>query len=161
VLAVADAGPPHYLVLIEAIDLLPRLFTTVLVPEAVCRELDHVGAPRSVRGWIDHPPPWLEVVPADTREPPAFPGLDVGEREALALAISRRADVVLIDDRRGAAVARAHGLVAIGTLGLLDQGARRGVLDFATAVARLTATNFRYPRELLDRLLAEHGGGGG
>ena len=56
----------------------------------------------------------------------------------------------------GVAVARANGLVSIGTLGLLDQAAARRLIDFAAVAARLTATNFRYPPDLLDVLLARH-----
>lgn len=41
-----------------------------------------------------------------------------GERSALALAMSRRA-TVLIDEHRGRTVAAAAGLPVIGTLGLL------------------------------------------
>jgi uncharacterized protein len=85
-----------------------------------------------------------------------FPKLDIGERAALALAMSQEADVVLMDDRRGVAVARAHGLLSIGTLGLLDQAAARRLINFAAVAARLTTTNFRYPPELLDVLLARH-----
>jgi hypothetical protein len=31
-----------------------------------------------------------------------------------------------------------------------------GLLDLATAIARLKATNFRYPPELIEALLAQH-----
>ena len=155
-LAVADAGPLHYLVLIDAIDLLPRLFTTVLVPRIVRDEICHASTPPSVRDWIAEPPTWLQIAPTPSLETLPFPKLDVGERGALALAMSRHADIILIDDRRGVSVARAHGLVSIGTIGLLDQAAARGLIDFATAAARLTATNFRYPPELLDALRAQH-----
>ncbi len=55
-LVVADTGPLNYLVLIGAIDLLPKLFETVLVPQAVCDELRHPVAPALVRIWAEHPP---------------------------------------------------------------------------------------------------------
>lgn len=155
-LAVADTGPLHYLVMIDAIDLLPRLFTTVLVPQIVRDEISHANTPASVRAWIADPPPWLQIAPVPSLEALPFPKLDVGERVALALAMSRHADVVLIDDRRGVAVARAQGLVSVGTLGLLDQAAAHGFIDFAAVATRLTATNFRYPPELLDALLAHY-----
>lgn len=34
-IVVADAGPLHYLVLIGAVDVLPTLYSRVLVPETV------------------------------------------------------------------------------------------------------------------------------
>ena len=47
VIAVADASPLHYLILIGHIDLLPTLFSRILVPPAVLNELRHPQAPRA------------------------------------------------------------------------------------------------------------------
>ncbi len=46
--------------------------------------------------------------------------LDEGERAAIALATSVGADLILMDDRAGVAVAYRHGLTVTGTLGVLD-----------------------------------------
>ena len=43
-----------------------------------------------------------------------------------------------------------------GTLGILDEAARRSLVDFAHAVGRLRQTSFRVPEALLDALLASH-----
>jgi hypothetical protein len=40
-------------------------------------------------------------------------------------------------------------------LGLLDLAARRRLLKLSEAFARLKTTNFRYPPELMDALLAQ------
>ena len=85
-----------------------------------------------------------------------IPGDWPGERAAIALAVSRRADLVLMDDRLGVATASAAGLRVIGTIGVLDRLAMRGLVDLPSAVARLRATNFRYRPELLDALLAQY-----
>jgi predicted nucleic acid-binding protein len=82
--------------------------------------------------------------------------LDEGERAAIALATSIGADLILMDDRSGVEVACRHGLTVTGTLGVLDLAARRGLVDLATAFAKLKATNFRYPPEIMDALLAQH-----
>ena len=63
---VADTGPLHYLVLIDAITVLPQLFGQILIPGAVERELSRPGTPRTVREWLATSPPWLAV-----REPPS------------------------------------------------------------------------------------------
>ncbi len=160
-LIVADAGPVHYLVLIGGIELLPQLFGTVLVPEIVCREISHARTPPVVRGWIAQPPAWLRIAPTPSAETLPFPKLDVGERAALALAMERGADLLLMDDRRAVATAQAHGLETIGTLGVIDRAASRGLIDFVEAADRLTETNFRYPPNLLDALRAQHGRRGG
>lgn len=48
-LVVGDTEPLNYLVLIGRIDILPKLFEKVLVPQAVCNELRHPAAPPRVR----------------------------------------------------------------------------------------------------------------
>jgi hypothetical protein len=63
-------------------------------------------------------------------------GLDEGETAAIALAISLDADLLLMDDREGVMVARSKGLRVIGTLGVLDLAAQRGLVNFAQTRSR-------------------------
>jgi len=154
---VADTGPLNYLVLIEAIEVLPRLFGSVLVPAAVRAELRDPGASPLVRAWAEHPPSWIDlrtVAPAAVSNP-SLRGLDEGEAEALALAQSIGADLILIDDRAGVAAASRLGFATTGTLGVLVTAARLGLTDLAAAFDRLKATNFRYRPTLLEALLAQ------
>ena len=73
--------------------------------------------------------------------------LDPGETEAIVLAETLRADLLLMDDRKAVDAARARGLTVVGTLGLLVRGAQAGLTD-ATALDRLRATNFRAQERL-------------
>ena len=155
--AVADAGPPHYLVLIGAIDLLPSLFDLVFLPDMVHAELCHPRAPAPVRDWIAIPPQWLRIVPTPPLSTLPLPRLDDGERAAITLAEKLRASAILMDDREGVGAALSRGLIPIGTLGLLDRAARRGLVDLCLVLSRLKATNFRVRPQLLDELLARHG----
>jgi predicted nucleic acid-binding protein len=156
---VADTGPLHYLILIGNSELLPQLFTRILIPDAVRDELIHPEAPSAVREWAVEPPDWIEIRPSPSasHDDPVLQKLDSGERAALALAEMVRADLLLIDDREGVVAARSKGYAVTGTLGVLDLAARRGMIDLVAAVARLRATNFRYRPEILDALLARHG----
>ncbi|HLY54370.1 MAG TPA: DUF3368 domain-containing protein [Stellaceae bacterium] len=155
---VADTGPLNYLVLIGAIDLIPKLFGRVLIPEVVRAELCHPGAPPLVRDWANRLPEWVDVRDVSSSEimDPALTTLDDGEAAALALVRSVGADLVLMDDRAGAAVAKREGFAVTGTLGVLALAARHGFIDLAEAFGRLKATNFRYRPEILDTLLARH-----
>ncbi len=157
-LAVADTGPLHYLVLIGHADLPGRLLAHVRIPDAVRDELRNPGAPASVQSWMTSPPPWLSVNPV----PPADldgvgASLDDGERAAIALALRVRPGLVLMDERAGVAVAQAKGFVVTGTLGLLVRGARRGLLDLPVALDALGQTNFHWTAALRHRILAQHG----
>src|ERR1039458_7411039 len=60
-IVVADAGPLHYLVLVDCADILEKLFDQVLVPYAVRDELLQLNTPETVKTWLRRPPPWLKV----------------------------------------------------------------------------------------------------
>jgi predicted nucleic acid-binding protein len=157
-LVVADTGPLNYLILIDAIEVLPKLFEQILVPAAVFDELAHPDAPEPVRAFASRRAPWLDLRSNPDRSDleRVDAALDDGERAAIALALSVSADLILMDDRAGAAVAYRNGLTVTGTLGLLDLAARRGLIELADAFTRLKATNFRYPPEVMDALLERH-----
>src|ERR1051326_6118144 len=154
-LVVADTGPINYLVLIDSIGVLPELFERIFVPTAVYTELVDAEAPEEVRAWIGQAPAWLEV-----RSNPESDNsldertLDEAERAAIALARAIGADLILMDDRAGVAVAQQHGLAVTGTLGVLELAARRGLIDLTSALNRLKTTNFRYRPEIIDAMLA-------
>jgi len=159
-LVIADTGPINYLVLIGQIDLLPTLFQNVILPSAVQRELDDGETPPSVRDWIASPPVWVEVKEAPIRDlnDDSLDGLDQGERAAIALAVAINADLLLMDDRDGVAVARSKGFAVTGRLGVLNLAARRRLVNLNDSFARLKRTNFRYRQEIMDAILAEQVG---
>jgi predicted nucleic acid-binding protein len=95
------------------------------------------------------PPPWLTVATAPAHDEQAPQRLDPGVRDAIALALALQANLMLMDDRAGVAVARAQGLAVVGTIGILDLAGRRKLIDIGDAVARLKTTNFRYRPGLL------------
>ena len=157
-LVVADASPIFYLLSIDHIDVLPRLFGKVLVPDAVHKELCHPAAPTVVREWVARLPLWVEVTPVKTLDDAAFLPLGAGERAAIALALAMNADLILIDDRKGAEVALNKGFEVAGTLGVLALAAQRGFVDLADSFTRLKRTNFRYRQEIMDELLNQQAG---
>ncbi len=159
-LVVADTSPLRYLVQIDQIELVPRLFEKIFIPSVVCDELRHPSAPEAVRSWMRSRPGWLEVSVVGASDDPSLLGLDEGEKSAIILALTLSADLLLIDDRKGAAIARAKGFEVTGTLGVLDLAARRGMIDLAGALARLRTTNFRGRDDLFDGLLKQHKRGG-
>jgi predicted nucleic acid-binding protein len=162
VLVIADTGPVNYLLLIEHIGILPKLFGTVILPSAVRDELSEVGSPLPVRKWIADPPSWLDVRPvrSDCALRESLKALDSGEAEAISLAMELRADLLLMDDREGVIAARREGFAVTGTLGVLGLAAERGLIKLADAFERLKGTNFRYRQEIMDRLLERPPRGG-
>jgi len=155
-IVIADTGPINYLIQIEQIDVSPKLYGRILAPPSVSAELQDSNAPERVRLWIGGPPVWLEVR-APARPPDAAlmqVRLGAGERDAIVLAQELGADeVIIVDESRGRREASKRQLHVIGTLGVLRAAADQGLLDFRQATAQLRATNFRFTREVLDRLI--------
>jgi predicted nucleic acid-binding protein len=148
---ISNTSPLNYLALIGFQDILPTLFGRVLIPDAVWHELGSPAAPQPVKDWLGTSPSWLDCRVV-SQVPPDRQHLDPGEREAIALAQSLNASLVLLDERRGRRVARDLGLAVSGTLGVLDLAARRGLVDLADALERLERTTFRATPRLLRRI---------
>ncbi len=151
---VADTTPLNYLVLIQATDILPELYRTVLIPPAVKAELAHPNTPAVVRAWISQPPAWLEVVRLKRPVDSALEHLDAGEREAISLASELQAILLLMDERDGVTIARHRGLKVVGTLAALDLAAAMDSL-ICNHVDRLRATTFRSPVRLMVSMLEQ------
>jgi predicted nucleic acid-binding protein len=86
-IVVADTSPLNYLVLIDEIDLLPAIFGQVLLPQGVFQELGHPKTSPKVSQWLADLPEWLEVRTVTSVANAALLRLDVGEREAIQLAL--------------------------------------------------------------------------
>ncbi len=94
----------------------------------------------------------MSVLDAVGNDGPALSNLDPGEPAALALGITLKADLILIDERRGFAAAVTKGFEVTGTLGILDLAAKRKLIDLRRAIERLKRTNFRYRKEIIESL---------
>lgn len=153
-IAVADTSPLCYLVLIGEIDLLPALFSEVLVPPGVAAELADARAPKAVQEWWKACPAWIRIVDSGYEPPPeAVRRLHRGEREAILLAQRVGADILLLDEKAARGVAKALDLPVMGLLGILAAASAQGRVDVVQAVERLRHTNFRVAPALLKDLV--------
>lgn len=152
-IVVADTSPINYLILIDQIEILEVLYGKILIPHAVHEELLNLKAPSSVRTWAKNPPGWLEILSPSTQLHPPLPRLDRGEAEAIALAKELHADWLLIDEAAGRDEATKRGLQTIGTLGILREGHKAGLLDLRSSMDRLRTTGFRVNPSLIQLLL--------
>ena len=153
-LVIADASPLHYLILLGADDILPALFGRIVIPRAVATELQHPHTPAVVRAWMAVPPPWLDVQDVITAPDMTLTHLDPGEQEAIKLAQTLQADLLLIDEWRGRREALQRSLTVTGVLGVLERAAQQGFLDLPSALTRLLTTTFYAPANLVRDMLA-------
>ena len=130
-LIVADTGPLIGLAIAGRLGILSTLFARVLIPRAVLDELQlEASRPGSralskakAEGWFA-----TEDVPDTADVAKLSDLLDRGEAEAIVLAQSKEARL-LIDERKGRAVARSRGITVVGTGGVLLMAKRKHVID--------------------------------
>lgn len=149
---VADTSPIMNLAVIGHMDILQHLYEEISIPEGVRKELMavHIDLPH----WINvHPVAERKVVDSLLME------LDFGEAEAIALANDLKADLLLIDERRGRQISARFGLAHMGLLGVLVAAKRKGLIDEVKSLldALLIKAGFWISKALYDRILCEVG----
>jgi predicted nucleic acid-binding protein len=82
---------------------------------------------------------------------PALMTLDIGEREAIQLALELGIGTVLLDETDGRQEAENLHLEVRGTLGILERGAKVGKTNFRAALSKLEQSNFRISIEVRAR----------
>ncbi len=163
-IVVSDTSPLRYLAMIGGLNWLPELFGEVICPPEVMEECRHPGAPEELREWASQPPAWLRnrSISEGAAMLPVNIYLDGGETATLCLAREIGAELVLLDERRGRAVAANLGLAVTGTLGVLVEAALRGLIGFDEGLERLlTRTNYRVNEAVIAAARAKFVDGGG
>ena len=152
IVVVADTSPLNYLIQINCDHVLPALYERVFVPTGVVEELDHAKSVAAVRAWLTRLPSWLVIERVAEAVDVRLARLDPGERQAIQLARREHADLLLMDEKLGVRIAREEGLAVTGTLGVLLQAARRGLVDVEEALRDLQNTDFRCSRRVMEEV---------
>ncbi|MEQ1667452.1 MAG: hypothetical protein ABL868_03260 [Sulfuriferula sp.] len=123
---IADASALIALATCDSLYLLDALFGEVLVPEVVFFEVTTADKPQSVklRHYLQNKIRTVDMqyyVYLD-----AF--ADAGETQAMLLYKEMAADYLLIDDKRGRKVAKINQIKIVGSLGVLLQAKRSGLI---------------------------------
>ena len=153
-LVVANSSPLNILIRIRYVDVLPVLFNQVVIPGEVARELSRPRTPQIVKDFIARAPAWLAI--RESRPAETSTRLDSGELAAISLALELKADFLLIDEKAGRRAAAENNLTIIGSIGILERAAKRGLLDLEEAFQRIKQTDFHVSDELLDQSLKRH-----
>lgn len=125
---ICDTSPLQYLYQLGLLDILPALAEQVYVPPAVVEEL---AAGRDAGVSLPDPTElkWTTVRrPASEVALPLVTDLGAGETEVLMLALESAGAVAVLDDALARRVAESLDLPLTGTLGLLLDAKRAGLI---------------------------------
>ncbi|RAM48683.1 MAG: DUF3368 domain-containing protein [Hapalosiphonaceae cyanobacterium JJU2] len=152
---VSDTSPISNLAAIGQLKLLQQLYGNVVIPTAVYQEIINSGdtdpavlAIKSVN--------WIQTL--NITNTALFQtlqsNLDIGEAEAITLAVELNADRLIVDERRGRKEAIRLGLRVTGILGILLAAKQQGlVLRIQPLLDDLIANGFWIREELYAELL--------
>lgn len=130
-IVVSDTTPLIALMKVSRLDVVQKLFSEILIPMAVLKELTSNYAFQSEAEQILH---CSFIRAVEVNEPKAVDilrrstGLDLGESEAIIYADDHHADVLLMDERKGRQVAKSMGLRVMGTIGIILEAYEEKIL---------------------------------
>lgn len=141
---ICDTSPIQYLHQIGQLNLLPGLARSVIVPPQVVREIE-AGRDLGINLPEIHVLSWIEVrSPLSIAALPLVKDLGPGETQVLALALELSDAVVILDDNLARQTARSLNIQMIGTLGVLLNAKRAGIIaSIAPMLDQLQALKFR------------------
>ena len=141
---VADTSPVVFLSKLEQLELIPALFEgPTLIPKSVRDEIIGPDIDPVEKATLEAFLSTCEI--RRISNPPQLSrALSSADRSAVALAVSENVPLIA-DDRLLRRFAQAHGVAVIGTVGILLEAMRRGLLQPNTI------------REFVDVLVERHG----
>lgn len=132
-MVVSDSTPLIHLAKAGGLGLLRKLYGSLYITKAVYREAveegdllgegDAIVIKKAVEKWIRIG----EVQGAE--EISRKYGLHLGEAASIALALEQRAELLLMNEREGRDAARKEGLKVKGTIGVIQEAVKKGVIS--------------------------------
>ncbi len=153
---VSNTSPIINLANVDQLQLLNQLYGDITIPQAVFHEISVIGAAQpgakevETLSWFS-----TSTVQNITMVNSLRSELDAGEAEAIALAVEIKADLLLMDERRGYMKAQQLNVECHGILGMLIKAKYQGlittvkpILDDLIAVAGFWVNDVLYHRIL-------------
>lgn len=155
---VSNTSPISNLAKVERLSLMQKIYGRILIPYAVLGELLDERAGETVVTAVQSAT-WLEIYSVQNQQlvGELRTRVNVGEAEAIVLAVEVGASRLLIDERLGRQVAKDFGLKITGVLGILLLAKRQNLIKAVKPIMDdLTSqANFRISNQLYADVLSE------
>ena len=156
---VSNSSPILNLVIIDKLSLLKECFENVIIPQGVLQELrveENLPGSKSIKHAIHDG--WITVESVRNRH--LFRvlrrELDLGEAEAIALAVETNADLILLDEKEGRTIAKDLELKVTGIIGVLLRLYKKKRSSLDETISELkTVAGFYIREDLVRNLLAK------
>ena len=152
IVVVSDTSAISALLQVDEVHILEQLYGQILIPEAVQQELAKSH---------DALPAFIQLAPVETSSilNERLRELDKGEAYAITLAEQLHTDLLLIDEKKGRAVAARTGIPYMGLVGALIEAKRRKLIpNLKELLARVTAdAGFRLAPSIQEAVLKAAG----
>ena len=156
---VSDTTPLMTLLKCDHLDLLKKMYGSVLIPSAVYKELTDNPLYEQEAQIIKNCD-FLEIKEITNKARVQTllnsTGLDLGETEAIVLAETTNADLLLMDEVMGRMIAKEMGFTIAGAIGILIAAKTEGLLssdEITTTVSKLRSSGQNIGEPLLRKLL--------
>jgi len=150
-IVVSNASPIIFLWKIKKLDSLFKLYRIIYIPKKVFEELS--------KQEDDYFKSYLQYFKIEKIEEKLLSfQLHEGESEAVNLAIKKKADLILLDDKKARIVAKSFGIKIKGTLGLLLAFLDKKLIsydEFRALLDELIQINFRIGINLYNEVLKD------
>ena len=150
---IINNSPLVFLWILNLLPLLRELYTDVWIPEEVQEEF--LGTDTIVRRSSLNGAPWIRTVSlTNPQSTSVYGGLDRGEASVLALAKEHNAHLVIIDEKKAREEAKQIGLPVKGTVGVLLEAKKKGLIDAIKPLLETLRDNGMYlEQSLIDKVL--------
>jgi len=155
---ISDATPLISLAKVDMLDVLGKFYNEVLIPQAVsneiCRNPMFLDEAKMIENCA-----FIRVITVSNEQSVKIlraAGLDLGESEAIVLADSLPDSLLLMDERKGRQIAQSMGIKITGTLGILLQAKKLGVVEqIKPLLDTLITSNIRISESLYHLILEQ------
>ena len=133
---------------IQRLDILRKTFPELIITQQVREEFGTL-------------PDWLNISIIEEKDELYLELLNTlgqGEASSIALASQMKNSLLIIDAKKGRIAALKHGISIIGSLGVLVEAKRKGVIvSVREALSKIEETNFRVSESIKKKVLEKAG----
>ena len=154
---VCNTSPISNLAAVGQLALLQQVYGSIVIPLAVADEIARVATIYSQAASVPSQP-WItiqSVVDGTVVQKLQGKKLDLGESEAIALALELDAELLIIDEQLGRGIAVNEGLNITGLIGVLLEAKNRGLIAKVKPIMNdlIVQARFRISTQLYTEIL--------